>query len=215
MPTWSAGDRPGHRIGRKYLKGAFGYGGPCFPRDNKAFAKFAELNDVDATSRKATDQVNQRQVDSAGRTVLEMPPPGETVGILGMSYKPDTEVIEESQGVMLAHALAREGCSVCVYDPAADGQRARCTGRDGRVLRIDGGVRVRKHAVLVIATPWEVFKALKPEHLREIGAPGDLWTGGACCGQPISTGGGLHRLRARSFAGSRQPSREIRHGSIA
>ena len=55
------------RIGRKYLKGAFGYGGPCFPRDNQAFARFAEMHQVDATLARATDQVNQRQVRPGSR----------------------------------------------------------------------------------------------------------------------------------------------------
>ena len=90
------------RIGRKYLKGALGYGGPCFPRDNKAFARFAELHDVDATLARATDQVNQRQVNRLAGRVLEVAADGDRVAILGLSYKPDTEVIEESQGVMLA-----------------------------------------------------------------------------------------------------------------
>src|SRR5580700_6057164 len=107
------------RIGRKYLKGAFGYGGPCFPRDNTAFARFAELHSVDAALAKATDEVNQRQVTRLAEIILEVLPQGETVGILGLAYKPDTEVIEESQGLMLALRLARAGCRVAVYDPAA------------------------------------------------------------------------------------------------
>ncbi len=158
------------RIGRKYLKGAFGYGGPCFPRDNVAFAKFADMNHVDATIAKATDQVNKKQVTRLAERILEMLPPGETVGILGMSYKPDTEVVEESQGVMLARALASEGCRVCVYDPAAlDNARASlgATVTYGESMEACAS----QASVLVIATPWKAFKALKPEHLRKSGRP--------------------------------------------
>ena len=50
------------RIGVKYLKGALGYGGPCFPRDNIAFASFARSRGVEATLAEATDRVNRRQV---------------------------------------------------------------------------------------------------------------------------------------------------------
>jgi len=158
------------RIGRKYLKGAFGYGGPCFPRDNVAFAKFADLNHVDATIAKATDQVNKKQVTRLAERILEMLPPGETVGILGMSYKPDTEVIEESQGVMLARALAAAGCRVCVFDPAAQENARAALG--ATVSYCESMEACASQAsVLVIATPWKAFKALKPEHLRKTSRP--------------------------------------------
>ncbi len=151
------------RIGRKYLKGAFGYGGPCFPRDNKAFARFAETRSVDATLAKATDQVNQRQVQRLADRVLAVLPEGACVGILGLSYKPDTEVIEESQGLMLAKTLVAAGCRVVVYDPVA---------MDGARRALPDAVRfapsmeacAAEADVLVIATPWEQFKALQPAH---------------------------------------------------
>jgi UDPglucose 6-dehydrogenase len=151
------------RIGRKYLKGAFGYGGPCFPRDNKAFARFAETHSVDATLAIATDQVNQRQVQRLADRVLSVLKEGGRVGILGLSYKPDTEVIDESQGLMLAKVLVGAGCRVLAYDPAAMENARRVLG-DAVVFAPSMEACAGESDVLVIATPWSEFKALQPSH---------------------------------------------------
>jgi UDPglucose 6-dehydrogenase len=153
------------RIGRKYLKGASGYGGPCFPRDNSAFAKFAELQSVDATLAKATDQVNRRQVTRLRERIVEVTAAGETVGILGLSYKPDTEVIEESQGMMLASELVTAGYRVVVYDPAAM-DNARAVLKDRVVYAQSMEACAAEAGSLVIATPWRQFQSLRPQHLR-------------------------------------------------
>jgi UDPglucose 6-dehydrogenase len=54
------------RIGHKYLRGAMGYGGPCFPRDNVAFSALARMNRVPALLPEATDQLNRRQAPRFG-----------------------------------------------------------------------------------------------------------------------------------------------------
>jgi len=152
------------RIGRKYLKGAFGYGGPCFPRDNKAFARFAESRSVDATLAKATDQVNSRQVQRLADRILAAMAEGDCVGVLGMSYKPDTEVIDESQGLTLANTLATAGCRVAVYDPAAM-ENARRALPDAVLFAPSMEACAAEADILVIATPWSQFRALQPAHL--------------------------------------------------
>lgn len=156
------------RIGRKYLKGALGYGGPCFPRDNKAFARFAELHGVEATLARATDQVNQRQARRLADRVLHAVAELDRVAVLGLSYKPDTEVIEESQGVMLVRALTQAGCKVAVYDPVAlENARAALNGSVEYAPSMEACVAGA--AAVVIATPWEHFKSLKPDHLKPAG----------------------------------------------
>src|SRR5436190_5754910 len=87
------------RVGAKYLRGAIGYGGPCFPRDNVAFASLARSLGARAELAEATDSINQYQVERVMGAVLSRLPEGGTVGILGLSYKPDTSVVEQSQGV--------------------------------------------------------------------------------------------------------------------
>lgn len=106
------------RIGRKYLSGGLGYGGPCFPRDNVAFSVLAERLGVNAALPRATDAVNRHQIERLVEKVRQNVGEG-AVAVLGLAYKPFTPVIDESQGVMIARDLAAEGRRVTVYDPLA------------------------------------------------------------------------------------------------
>jgi UDPglucose 6-dehydrogenase len=151
------------RIGGKYLKGALGYGGPCFPRDNQAFAALARACGVRATLAEATDEVNRRQAQRLAEMVRRLLPEGGTVSILGLSYKPDTNVAEESQGVALAMDLAAAGIRVVVYDPAAM-ENARLALKDAVEFAGSFEECVGSADVLVLATPWREFAELAPAH---------------------------------------------------
>jgi UDPglucose 6-dehydrogenase len=108
------------RIGTRFFKAALGYGGPCFPRDNAAFLAVARARGVNGDIAAATDAVNRRQVSRLAATVeFHLAGTDQRVAVLGLSYKPDTNVVEESQGVMLANRLASDGKFVTVFDPAA------------------------------------------------------------------------------------------------
>jgi UDPglucose 6-dehydrogenase len=147
------------RIGTKYLKGALGYGGPCFPRDNVAFSALARDNGVPALLAEATDALNKRQVPRLAKLVLSQLPKGGTVGVLGLSYKPNTEVIEESQGVAIAQALLASGARVVVYDPAAMENAKRVLNGD-TIFAASAAECVRQSDVLAITTPWAEFQEL-------------------------------------------------------
>jgi UDPglucose 6-dehydrogenase len=155
------------RIGTKYLKGALGYGGPCFPRDNVAFSALARRNGVCAALAEATDDLNRRQVPRLTKMILDRLPAGGTSGIAGLSYKPDTDVIEESQGLLLAKELLARGVSLVVYDPAAmDKARPALVGR----VRFANSLAdcAGESDVLAITTPWREFQSLSPEALRSV-----------------------------------------------
>ena len=117
------------RIGPKYLRGGLAYGGPCFPRDNKAFGVLARDLGTEPLLAEATDAVNVAQTDRLARVVQSRLEAGNTVGILGSAYKPDTGVIEESPGIALARLLGNAGYEVRVYDPVATEAGARRAGR--------------------------------------------------------------------------------------
>ena len=153
------------RIGQKYLKGALGYGGPCFPRDNVAFSALARANGAPALLAEATDQLNRRQVPRLAEIVRSRLPKGGTVGVLGLSYKPDTEVIEESQGLELAKYLASIGFKVVVYDPAAMENAKRQLG-SAVTYATSAAECARQADVLVITTAWPEFKKLTPADLK-------------------------------------------------
>jgi UDPglucose 6-dehydrogenase len=164
------------RIGAKYLKGALGYGGPCFPRDNIAFSALARDNGVPALLAEATEELNRRQVPRMAELLLSHLPEGGTVGMLGLSYKPGTEVIEESQGVAIAKELAARGVRVVVYDPAAMALTRRQLG--DRIAYARSAAECAGQAdVLAITTPWPEFKKLAPSDLKKGTRPAivDCW----------------------------------------
>jgi UDPglucose 6-dehydrogenase len=107
------------RIGPKCLKSGLGFGGPCFPRDNLAFQVFAREAGWQARLAPQVEQVNRQVVARLHRRIRqEINPPGR-ISLLGLSYKPGTHVVEESQSVELALKLARDGYAVRVHDPLA------------------------------------------------------------------------------------------------
>jgi len=147
------------RIGSAYLRGAIGYGGPCFPRDNVAFAAFAKRVGVSADLARATDTVNRRQVRRIIGLIEANHYAGfSRIGILGVTYKPNTNVLEASQPLMLAQALAEKGFEVHVYDPAV--------GRDQLPDSLNVKVEttaddcIARSDVCVIGTPWKSFSKI-------------------------------------------------------
>ena len=147
------------RIGRKYLRGAIGYGGPCFPRDNIAFAALASRVGAHADIARATDAINRRQIDRLSHAVMTRASPGARVAVLGMSYKPDTDTIEESQGVMLARRLREKGYAVTIHDPVAASAAARALGPDIS-QSASGDEALREVDIAVITTPWPEYARL-------------------------------------------------------
>lgn len=156
------------RIGHRYLKGALGYGGPCFPRDNQALSYIARELGVSATLADATDAVNRAQVENLVAVVKEHLPPGGAVGILGLTYKPDTNVVEESQGMLLANRLREEGVSFACHDPAA---RIEDIAREfaGFEALVPLEECIRSSDIIVITTPWEEYRKMDLALLGEGG----------------------------------------------
>jgi len=108
------------RIGGHFLRGGPPFGGPCFPRDNRAFTRFARDQGQHAWLAEATDQVNRTHasiiIDKIDRiaNLKKM-----TIGILGCAYKPGTPVLEESFSIELIDKLVKNKHKVMVYDPLA------------------------------------------------------------------------------------------------
>jgi UDPglucose 6-dehydrogenase len=162
------------RIGQKYLKGALGYGGPCFPRDNLAFSALARANGVPPILAEATHQLNQSQAPRLAKWILARLPEGGTVGVMGLSYKPNTEVIEESQGLALAKHLLSVGVPVIVYDPAAmENAQPQLVGNV--TFATSAADCARQADVLAITTPWAEFREISPEDFKRHGTVLDCW----------------------------------------
>ena len=158
------------RIGSKYLKGAVGYGGPCFPRDNLALTALARQLGVQAPLAETTDRSNRSEVTRLAELVRHHLPEGGTAGILGLSYKPDTAVIEASQGILLAQALTEENIPIIAYDPAAM-KNARQVLTGGAQFAESLKICIQASDVIVIITPWRKFHEIPPLWLERQGKP--------------------------------------------
>ena len=144
------------RIGRKYLNGAISYGGPCFPRDNLALAALARHVGTTADIAEATDRFNRSQVEWLAGLAQQKLSTGGTIGILGLSYKPNTDVVDEAVGLSLARILAHRGVSVLAFDPAA---RAACLRAGSPLVRLATSAQecIAQSDVVIVTTPWQQF----------------------------------------------------------
>ncbi len=152
------------RIGKKYLKGGLGYGGPCFPRDNTALRKLAMQLNAGFDVPEATDATNRRQVTRITNIVKANKLESKKIAVLGMSYKPDTPVVDESQGIMIANLLNQMGSKVMVHDPMALSNARELLASNIEVVT---GIKeiLEKCEVIIVATPWNEYKQLKSEQL--------------------------------------------------
>ena len=107
------------RIGRKYLTGGFGFGGPCFPRDNVALNFMGEELGVDSRLLATNDDYNRSLSKRYVQRLQAELPKGANVAVLGLAYKALSHVIEESPGIHLCRALSEAGYRVIGHDNLA------------------------------------------------------------------------------------------------
>ncbi|MBV9521056.1 MAG: nucleotide sugar dehydrogenase [Hyphomicrobiales bacterium] len=140
-----------YRLGRRFFKGAVPYGGPCWPRDNRALAAFMDLVGVPSTLPDAIDQANFDHGRYVLRQVLDAAPRGASIGVIGLAYKPGTSMIDRSFGIDLADWLAAEGRFVVGWDPMAN-EEAR-QAMNGRIRIVEKPEECLKCDAAVIALP--------------------------------------------------------------
>ncbi|MSN25213.1 MAG: nucleotide sugar dehydrogenase [Geobacter sp.] len=161
------------RVGNKCLKGGLGFGGPCFPRDNIAFQVFAEEFGVEALLGKAVVAVNNSIPKRLFNRISEQCAPPAKVALLGLSYKADTHIIEESHSMVLAKSLVAAGYQVSLHDPTAlDGARG-LLGNDV-VCCADPYECLTGAAAIALLTDWPQYRDLNWERIAMLAAPGAL-----------------------------------------
>ncbi len=105
------------RVGNKYLGFGFGFGGPCFPRDNRAFAAYAKSVGVEYDIGTTTDNFNNAHAEFVKEYVLYHNHDKLPFCFRYLTYKPDTDILTESQQYRLCLDLLNEGCKVyCIDD---------------------------------------------------------------------------------------------------
>jgi UDPglucose 6-dehydrogenase len=155
-----------NRIGGKFLNAGPGYGGSCFPKDTLALVRTAQdygspmrlvemTAEINATRKKA---MADRIVAALGGSVA-----GKTVGILGLTYKPNTDDMRDAPSLDILPALMGLGATIQAFDP--EGHEAR--SHFPTALFKDGPYEVAEGAdALVILTEWDQFRALDLERVR-------------------------------------------------
>ncbi|HJU04072.1 MAG TPA: UDP-glucose/GDP-mannose dehydrogenase family protein [Nitrospiraceae bacterium] len=149
-----------HRIGTKFLHAGPGFGGSCFPKDVAALIQTGENVGYQMEITRAAARVNERQrqlmIEKIQKALGGLK--DKTIGMLGLSFKPNTSDLRESPALFIAERLLAEGCRLRVYDPASLEEGARllphatiCTDPYDAATGADA---------LVLVTEWNQFRNL-------------------------------------------------------
>ena len=149
------------RIGHKYLRAGLSFGGPCFPRDNRLLAYAARQVGKEAPLAEATDQTNELTKLDLLEKVKSQISPGDTVLVLGLAYKPDTYITEESAGLHLAQHLKRHGYRVLVHDYAAKPSNSPALHEFEVLDELDGVAQRNDIHLAVVCCPWAQYRTVK------------------------------------------------------
>ena len=157
------------RIGPKFLHAGAGFGGSCFPKDTKALVRIASDAGAEARVVGAAVEVNEaqkvRMIDKvlalAGGSVE-----GKVIGVLGLSFKPNTDDMREAASIVLIRGLAERGATVRAFDPVAM-ENARGVMPEIEYVR-DAYEAATGASVLVLVTEWNEFRQLDLDRLKAV-----------------------------------------------
>jgi UDPglucose 6-dehydrogenase len=156
-----------NRIGAKFLHAGPGFGGSCFPKDTRALVKTGQDYDAPLRIVEAVLTVNDNRKRAMARKVsaaLGGNLRGKTVGVLGLTFKPNTDDMREAPSIPLITALQDLGATVQAYDPVGM-EQARHELPD--ITYCDDAYACATAAdALVIVTEWEQFRALDLAQLK-------------------------------------------------
>jgi len=157
------------RIGSKFLHAGPGFGGSCFPKDTRSLAHFArEAGEacaiVEAVIR-TNEQQRERMLDKIV-DLLDGEAQGKCVGILGLSFKPETDDMRDAPSIEIIQGLIERGASVRAYDPAA--MEVAASVLPGVELCEDAYAACEEADVLVIVTEWNQFRSLDLNRVKSL-----------------------------------------------
>jgi UDPglucose 6-dehydrogenase len=168
------------RIGRGGLRPGLGFGGGCLPKDIRAFLARAEelgvdqalsfLREVDAINMRRRARMVDMARELAGGSLRR-----QTVGVLGIAFKPDSDDIRDSPALDVAATIHRLGATVTVYDPAAMANARHASPEltyAGSVLDAVAGADVT-----LLLTEWQEFRDADPEELGRVVAKRNIVDG--------------------------------------
>lgn len=156
------------RIGPEFLDAGIGYGGSCFPKDLDAFIDISEKLGYSFDLLKAVKSVNKEQKEVVLKKIRECLwiIKNKTIGILGLSFKPNTDDIRNAPSIEIIRALQSEGANIRVYDPSA-GEKAKEVLSNVKFCSDSYDVSKGCDCLLVI-TEWDEFKELDFSRIKKL-----------------------------------------------
>jgi UDPglucose 6-dehydrogenase len=156
------------RIGGKFLHAGLGYGGSCLPKDVTSLIHVAVSNRYDPKIIRAAHEVNRSLVDRAlGKLRSEIDPiAGKQIGVLGVSFKPNTDDIREAPSIELVKSLLSMKATVKVFDPVAM-DNFKQLGLDVEYCTNAYDAAEGCHALMLV-TEWNEFRELDFERLTRL-----------------------------------------------
>lgn len=157
------------RIGGKFLQAGIGWGGSCFPKDVSALIHTADDYGYDAQLLKSAVTVNQRQrlltIEKLQQVLKILK--GKTVGLLGLTFKPDTDDMRDAPALDIIEQLARLGTKVKAYDPLVS-QSGMRHGLSNVLVETDPERLADGCDALVLVTDWKEFRSLDFEKMAKL-----------------------------------------------
>jgi len=151
------------RIGKAFLDAGIGYGGSCFPKDLDAFINISEKLGYDFELLKAVKNINEGQRAVILQKIKDSLwiVKGKTIGMLGLSFKPNTDDVRNAPAIGLIKALELEGARIRAYDPKTM-SKARAEFKAAAAVKFckDPYEACRGSDCLLIVTEWDEFKEL-------------------------------------------------------
>ncbi len=157
-----------NRIGRKFLHPGPGYGGSCFPKDTRALTTVADQFGVETRIVDAVIEANQRQRDAMIPKIEKLVGDlkGKRIGLLGLSFKPETDDMRESPAIEIINEIIARGASVKAFDPVA--MREAREYLPQIEYATDEYDAIQGADALVIVTEWNQFRALDMEKVKTL-----------------------------------------------
>jgi len=158
-----------HRIGPKFLQPGPGYGGSCFPKDLLALLKAGLDFGVPIRSIETIISINDQRKRAMARKIIAAcggSIRGRTIGVLGLTFKADTDDMRESPAVPIITALQDAGAKVRAYDP--EGMEQASAMLDDVEFAPDAYDCAKGASALVILTEWNQFRTLDLERLKDL-----------------------------------------------
>ncbi len=156
------------RIGRKFLHPGPGYGGSCFPKDTRALLKLAHEKGYQFRILHSVIEANEKQKERMVEKIKEMVGEvrGKTIGVLGLSFKPNTSDIRESSAIAIIQRLLAMGARIKAYDPAAMKESEAVLPE---VIYARDAYDVADGAdALVLMTEWNQFRRLDLQRIKSL-----------------------------------------------